>query len=134
MDKMRIISVFFISSLFIFTARSCTSDSTESLGNGYFYRDEGGDIKDILSKNPNGVEIPSTILDYAYNDTIILAKQKPKLPQDPLYKKTYQYNDKNQIYYWIVIKEDNINYGPLNKREYKALRKKLNIPINLQLK
>ena len=32
-------------SLFI---QSCISDSIKNLGNGYFYRDEGENIKDIL--------------------------------------------------------------------------------------
>ena len=32
-------------SLFI---QSCTADSVKNLGSGYFYRDEGGNVKDIL--------------------------------------------------------------------------------------
>lgn len=36
-------------SLFI---QSCISDSIKNLGNGYFYRDEGENIKDILCQIP----------------------------------------------------------------------------------
>jgi hypothetical protein len=132
---MRINSVCLVVFFFVLVVQSCTSDSTKKLGNGYFYRNEGEAIKDILSKNPDGAEIPSTILSYAYDERIIIAKQKPKLPQDPLYKKKYQYkNNKNEIYYWIIIKEENIDYGPLNRGEYQELRTKLNVPVNLQLK
>ena len=83
-------------SLFI---QSCISDSIKNLGNGYFYRDEGENIKDILCQNSNGGEIPSTVLDYIYNDEYIIAKQKPKYPQEPLYKRKYEYgtNDSYSI-------------------------------------
>lgn len=132
---MKKVSIFLILCFFILGVQSCTSDYTKKLGNGYFYRDEGDDIRDILSENPNGEEIPSTILDYTYNDKIIIAKQKPKLPQDPLYKKKYKYiNDGNNIYYWVIIKDKNISYGPLGNSEYEKLRTKLKVPNNLQLK
>ena len=34
-------------SLFV---QSCTADSVKNLGSGYFYRDEGGNVKDIFAK------------------------------------------------------------------------------------
>ena len=45
-------------SLFI---QSCTADSVKNLGSGYFYRDEGGNVKDILCQRSHGGEIPATI-------------------------------------------------------------------------
>ena len=69
----------------------CTSDYTENLGGGYFFRNEGGDLKDILSKEPKGGEVPSTVIAFDYDKNFIIAKQRPKLPQDILYEKNYNY-------------------------------------------
>lgn len=114
---------------------SCSSDVTKNLGDGYFYNDEGDDIKDILCRNPHGGEIPATILDYAYNGNFILAKQIPKIPQDILYDKEYEYKDgHNAVYYWIIDKTTHIVYGPLDVHEYGKLRKKLNIEDKFHLK
>ena len=55
----------FIYCCFALLIQGCTPDYTKDLGEGYFYRDEGGNIKDILCEKPNGGEIPATILDYA---------------------------------------------------------------------
>ena len=62
-------------------------------------------VKDILCKKANGGEIPATVTNFDFNDEFIIAKQKPKLPQDPLYDNNYKYNrgDK-EYYYWIIIK------------------------------
>jgi hypothetical protein len=56
--------------------QSCSSDYTKNLGNGYFYRFEGGDMNDILGKG----EIPATVVSYDFDDDFIIAKQKPRLP------------------------------------------------------
>ncbi len=51
---------------------------------------------------------------YDFNDDFIIAKQKPKVPQDPLYNKEYQYKSGiNQYYYWIVVHSKEIVIGPL---------------------
>lgn len=113
---------------------SCTIDSVKDLGNGYFYRDEGGDIKDILCDVPNGGEIPSTILKFSYNEEFIIASQKPKLPQDPLYDKEYEYKNGNDfIYYWIIIKNFHTVIGPLDKTEYLRARAIRQIPEDLKI-
>ncbi len=49
----------------------CTSDYTENLGGGYFFRNEGGDLKDILSKEPKGGEVPSTVIAFNYDKNFI---------------------------------------------------------------
>ena len=83
--------------------QSCTSDSIKDLGRGYFYRNEGGGIKDILCQRPDGEEIPATILEYIYNDEYIIAKQKPKYPQETLYKRIYEYGTNDSLFYWIIF-------------------------------
>ena len=108
-------------SLFI---QSCISDSIKNLGNGYFYRDEGENIKDILCQNSNGGEIPATVLDYIYNDEYIIAKQKPKYPQEPLYKRKYEYGTNDSLFYWIILKTNDVVLRPLSWQEYLDMRLK----------
>ena len=117
-------------SLFI---QSCISDSIKNLGNGYFYRDEGENIKDILCQNSNGGEIPATVHDYIYNVEYILAKQKPKYPQEPLYKRKYEYGTNDSLFYWIILKTNDVVLGPLSWQEYLDMRLKYQIPIDLAL-
>ncbi|MDH5415244.1 MAG: DUF3997 domain-containing protein [Flavobacteriaceae bacterium] len=119
--------------LMLFTQSCNLSDSTKHLGEGYFYRNEGGNIKDILCEHPTGGEIPATVIDYTYDENFIIAKQKPKLPQDPLYEKEYYYRGgANGEYYWIVIKYSHVVLGPLSDVEYKEMRKKHKIPGKLE--
>lgn len=124
----------FIYYCFVLLIQGCTPDYTKDLGEGYFYRDEGGNIKDILCEKPNGGEIPATILDYAYNSEFIIAKQKPKLPQKSLYKRDYVYNTDNTFFYWIIVKTNNNVIGPLNIQEYINMRLKYKVPDKLTLK
>lgn len=79
-------------------------------------------------------KIPATILDYAYNSEFIIAKQKPKLPQESLYKKGYVYNSDNTFFYWIIVKANNIVIGPLDMQGYINMRLKYQVPDNLTLK
>lgn len=65
---------------------SCTSDYSQNLGQKYVYRDEGGRIKEIFSQESDGEQIPATVISFDYNRQFIIAKQKPKIPQDPLYR------------------------------------------------
>lgn len=115
--------------------QSCTSDYTKNLGNGYFYRFEASDLRDIGCEKPNGAEIPADVISYAYNRDFIIAKQKPKLPQDPLYDKDYVYkNGTDTLYYWIIFKSSHIALGPFDKAEFERERVKNKVPNELQLK
>ncbi len=130
---MRIICSFLIIYLFVLGIHGCTSDYTENLGSGYFYRNEGGDLKDILCKKPDGGEIPATVLAYAYNKDFIIAKQRPRLPQDPLYEKEYRYvNGRDTVYYWLIIKKKKVVIGPLNEKNFEKERKVNNVPNKLK--
>lgn len=111
------------------------ADSTKKLSGGYFFRNEGGEIKDILCEKPAGGEIPSTIIDFDYDKKFIIAKQKPKIPQDPLYNKNYHYKDGvDEIYFWLIIHENSLVLGPLSEKEFTTARKEYNVPDNLILK
>ncbi len=131
MGKIQLIK---ISLLFVLCC-SCTNDSTVNLGSGYTYRDEGGKIKDVYYKKPAvGGEIPATIVSYDYDNNFIIAKQKPKLPQDPLYEKTYTYNNGDSVtYFWLIIKSKKKVFGPLDKRQFDILKKEYCVPSSLSL-
>ncbi|MDA3910503.1 MAG: hypothetical protein PF448_03995 [Bacteroidales bacterium] len=119
----------------ILLIQSCNlSDISKNLGNRYFYRNEGGDIKDILCERPAGAFIPATILEYDYNRYYIIANQKPKIPQDPLYDAEFEYkNGADAVYYWIIIKKKDIVLGPMTKDEYMSARKEYNVSEKLKL-
>ena len=113
----------------------CTSDYTENLGGGYFFRNEGGDIKDILCKKPKGGEIPSTVIAFDYDKNFIIAKQRPKLPQDILYEKNYNYElGVDTTYFWLIIKKSHLVLGPLNEKEFREVRERYEIPESLKFK
>lgn len=103
---------------------SCTSDYYRNLGKGYVYRDEGGDMKEIYHKFSDA-EIPPTILSYSYNDKYVIAKQYPKLPRDA-YSKDYNYTN-DSIFYWLIEKDNNTIYGPLNNKQIRSLAEELSI-------
>ena len=119
-------------SLFI---QSCISDSIKNLGNGYFYRDEGERMSEdyCFVKIPMVENSPATVLDYIYNDEYIIAKQKPKYPQEPLYKRKYEYGTNDSLFYWIILKTNDVVLGPLSWQEYLDMRLKYQIPIELCL-
>lgn len=121
--------------LIIFIFQNCTSDYSKNLGDGYFYRFEASDLRDIHCKKANGGEIPADIVEYNFDNKFIIAKQKPKLPQDPLYDKTYNYpNGENGFYYWLIIKESNTVFGPLSITELDSLKTEYKAPKALILK
>ena len=112
---------------------SACADRTEQLGEGYFFRDEGGAIRDILSRRAAGREVPATVVSYDHNDDFIIAQQRPKLPPDPLYEAEYDYPDPSRDYFWIIDKRDDSIVGPLTFQEYEAARDRYGVPDNLIL-
>ncbi len=127
-------------SVIIFTLllQGCNfSDSSENLGNDYYCRHEGGDLNDIYNKhpNPNGREIPANVVDYDFDNNFIIAKQKPKLPQDPLYEKEYKYNGGvKEFYYWLIVKNENLVLGPYKLEKFNIQRNKYKVSDKLMLK
>lgn len=120
---------------FVLILQCCTSDYTKNLGGGYFFRNEGGDLQDILCEEPKGGEIPSTVIAYDYDKNFIIALQRPKLPQDILYKKNYNYESgANTTYYWLIIKKNHLVFGPLKENEFIEVKKKYKIPESLNFK
>jgi hypothetical protein len=111
---------------------SCQDMAVDLSGN-YFYRDEGGDIKDILYREGDG-EIPATVLDYAFNNDFIIAKQRPKVPAEPLYARHPIYvSGLEHEYYWIIDHAHDTIWGPLLEEEYLRTRDRIGVPTELAL-
>lgn len=122
-----------MSIILCFICALCCScqDRTVELSGGYFYRDEGERIKDILSVQGNR-EIPATVTAYAFDDYFIIAKQKPKVPADPLYNKQPVYEFGNEyVYYWIIDHRQDTVWGPLGEEEYWRVRAWVGVPPEL---
>ena len=119
----------------LFVINCCTSDYTENLGGGYFFRNEGRDLKDILSEETKGGEIPSTVIAFDYDKNFIIAKQQPKLPQDILYKNIYNYHlGRDTTYFWLIIKKTHLVLGPLSEKEFTEVRERYKIPESMKFK
>jgi hypothetical protein len=55
----------------------CSNDSSIELSGNYFYREEGSNVKQIISHTTNRKEIYSKVIDYDYNKDFIIAVQQP---------------------------------------------------------
>ena len=84
-------------------------DPNENLGGGYRYCYEQSHIS-----GPK-ITIPSAVLNYAYDNRFIMAKQRLGLQPSRDYSDFYEYNFPylNCTYYWIIDKETDKYYGPL---------------------
>lgn len=138
MDKivtMRPNYLFFVLFQFVLFGSCNFSDNSKDLGSEYFFRNEGESTRDILCRKPSGGEIPATVLSYDFDSNFIIAKQKPKIPQDQLYhvEYEYKYGDEN-IYYWLILKKEDIVIGPLNLEEFNYQKQIYKVPNKLVLK
>lgn len=126
--------IFFTISIILLIFVSCNSDTSIELSGGYFLRDEGKDMHDILNHSPDFKEIPADIISYGFDTDFIIASQKPSNTPDPLYKSEPIYRDgKNAIYYWIIVNKDKNVIGPMTEKEFGEAKIKLKVPEKLQL-
>ena len=89
------------------------SDENDNLGNGYTYYSEQQHIS-------GGHEIPPRVIEYKYNDDIIIAKQRPMKYANIMYKEYNYFMGRDTLYYWIIEKKVHRIIGPL---DYKKFRK-----------
>lgn len=108
-------------------------DYVEYFGNGYWYMDEGGDSKAIFGSKALSPKIPSTVIEYKYDNDYIVAKQKPKLPQDILYDVNYIYKDGIDTFYWIISAKNYFGLGPLDRQEYETAMRKYGVSDKLRI-
>ncbi|MBK7969360.1 MAG: hypothetical protein IPP34_21495 [Bacteroidetes bacterium] len=121
--------------MIMFLVASCSSsDGVEELSGGYFLRMEGKDLNDILCSHADGKEIPSNVLTYNSNEDFIIASQKPRATDDPLYTPVVYYNGRDSIYYWLIVHSKKLTLGPMSKHDFDVARQRYNVPSALVLK
>jgi len=68
------------------------------------------------------------------DDSFVIAKQKPKLPPDPLYTRVYKYEKNDpEFYYWLIRKNEDVILGPYQFEEFNDVRSRYKVPTNLKL-
>ena len=104
-------------------------DNTKKLSGGYTYYP---DNHHILGK----IDIPPDVISYNYNKDFIIVKQSPTEIQDAIYDKmNYNYeNGRNNIYYWLIIHQQELVLGPMDSITYEKARIKYEVPGILKLK
>lgn len=113
---------------------SC-SDSSKELGSGYWLRIEGSKSNEILTHSSNLKGIPPSIIRYNYDNSFIIAEQKPVDNDDVMGYQDIKYGEGRQsLYYWIIIKDSTKVIGPMNKFDYKITKNKYGVPNSLELK
>lgn len=119
--------------LFLCLLVSC-SDATKELGGSYFLRIEGESTNEILNHEPNKNGVPPAVLKYNFNDSFIIAEQKPNKFNDVMHDDSIVYrNGRKALYYWIILKHKNKLVGPMNEVEFKEARNKYKVPKDLVL-
>ena len=122
---------------------SCTVGELESypdLGNGYYLMGQDNSATAIAKEIKSGVYNPiilGQILEYAYDKKFIVVYRNASLKA-----KLFFFNDpkweeqkgKDSLQYWIIEKDKNKVWGPLNKQEYKRERDSLKISEKIHLK
>ena len=121
--------IFFIFQIF----QDCNYNDDKNLGDGFVYF---ADHKMISNINGSCGEIPSNVLEYKHDKKFIVATQKPieNNPNVLLYDTAYYYKQGyDNIYYWIILKEEKIIIGPMTKIEFLDVREKYCVSENLTL-
>ena len=132
MDKVKIFiigcGILLFLCLFLFFSQMCDTDS-KNLGNGFVYNAEH---KHILGN----IDIPPAVVSFDYDKNYIIAKQEPVQFHNAIYdKKEYIYpQGRDAIYYWLILKEDQKVFGPLDSIQFLKLRKDYGVPEKLKFK
>ena len=125
----RLMCILFI--IFLSFFLSTCSDGTKELSGSYFLREEGRDLNDILSHSGTGREIPANILSYNFNNDFIIASQQPNMTDDPLYTETNYLDGRDSVYFWLIVHNEKLVLGPLNKSQFDEAMLKYNVPLTL---
>ncbi|MGL5085527.1 MAG: DUF3997 domain-containing protein [Clostridium sp.] len=79
--------------------------------------------------------IPAKVVELAFNDNYVLAKQVGLKLRDPNNEDdTYQIPDESKISFWILDTANNQAYGPFTENELNEKKKELSISEDLKLK
>ena len=120
----------FLIVLFSIFLSSC-SDSTKELSGNYCLREECRGLNDIFCHSATGREIPANIISYNFNDDFIIASQRPKMTDDPLYSETHYFNGRDSMYFWLIVHKSKLVLGPLTKSQFDKALSNYNVPMTL---
>ena len=105
-------------------------------GNYIVFRSSTNDIKVIHDPADSYAgttpQIPSKVIEIAWDDKIIIAKQQGLKEKSK--GSGYMIPDDNVLNYWILDTEAYNIYGPFNKEDFINQRKKLKVSDSLELK
>jgi hypothetical protein len=111
-------------------------DYTVELSGNYYWIHESNDQQVIANHYHHEGDkfIPCTVIDYDYNNSFIIAAQKPQVNCffDGLNYNIKYYPD--PIEFWIISHKDSTIYGPLNLTDFLKKRNELGVPEKLKLK
>ncbi len=129
----KIIIVSFI--FFIVACGGGISDDVDELSGGYCYCFEGNkdDVIIKYSSNKKDRYIPCDIIAYDYDDSYIIASQKP-MSNCFIGLDTIHYPSTDSIFYWIIDHKRKLFLGPLVYRDYLIKREQLKVPEDLVLR
>lgn len=126
MDKMKIGILLMLSIFLLFFSLQIYDFGDINLGNGFVYNEEH---KHILGS----IDVPPTVISYNYDKHFIVIKQIPKKHNDAIYdKKEYSYPlGRDTTYYWLIIKQEQQVFGPLDYDAFHTLTGTYNVPDHL---
>lgn len=109
------------------------SDYRYDLATGYqLICSSAHEIK-VVPKSSVGIPmIPAKVVEIAFDDTFILAKQLGLKKESE--NSTYMIPDEKVIRYWIINAKENKIYGPFENDEFNKKQKELKISDSLKLK
>ena len=126
---------FYIFLLFLPIFQKCNYNSdgtTGKLGSGYHIF--LGNTTEILGKK--NIVLIKEIDNYENGDSFIIANRNIHKMIEPLDSSDIHWlkqNKSDSIQFWIIDKNIDSSYGPLNKAEYLELKKDLKVPNSLKL-
>ncbi len=128
--KNTIIIIFSILFIILQTIYNLGGNNDVRLGADYYYCKYRKDI--LCNNNKDGsVDIPPTVLSYAFDRNYILVKQKMDTSIDVIYDKIVYPHSVDSIYYWVINKKIPKVYGPINKNEFDEILNDNNIKLRL---
>ena len=128
---MRSVLIFIVLAFSFYSSCSSGGDYKE-LGKGYFIRHDGCDI---LNHDGKHKDVPPDIVEYNYDRNFIIAAQRPNQVDDAIYNIFPEYPlGRDTIYYWLIVKDLDLELGPLSKSEFNNARNLYKVDEDLQLK
>lgn len=109
------------------------SDYSYDLVGGYKVTSSSAHEVKVVPQSSVGIPmIPAKVIEIAWDNTFILAKQQGLKKQSE--NSSYMIPDEKTIHYWIINASQHKIYGPLDDDEFIKERKKLNVSDSLKLK